>query len=103
MAAPPRRCSGVTMADDLKYHDHGDYFTCTVGGVVARCVSCDKPIEYVKKTDGTPGLANHKCSERFDANKRGANRRGEEPHMRTPPYSERLSDGLAMQRLTTKD
>lgn len=57
----------------------------------ATCVACGKPVEQ------TPdGYANHHCSAKHEADRRGANLRGENSAPRTPGWYERLKDGLLM-------
>ena len=83
-----------SMEPQSSYVDHGDHFTLVVDKVAHRCVSCGRPIEYVKTEQGQPGAANHHCSTKYEGDKRGASIRGEEPLVRRKPYWERLEDGF---------
>lgn len=56
-----------------------------------RCVACGKLIEFTKR-----GLANHRCSERFEAAVAAANRRAEVDRFPEPTWGERLEFGFAL-------
>lgn len=56
-----------------------------------RCVACGKLIEFTER-----GLANHRCSERFEAAVVAANRRAEVDRFWKPTWAERLEYGFAL-------
>lgn len=58
---------------------------------VGNCFACGKRIEQT-----ADGYANHHCRETHEAAKRSANTRAEDGYSRTPPWPERLADGLRM-------
>ena len=64
-----------------------------IDGQPRRCISCGRPIEYVRPANGA---AHHHCRPRHVAAKEAANTRGREPLMRKTSYNARLADGFAM-------
>lgn len=83
-----------------EYHNHGTYFTVSFDGHLERCVSCGRPIEHVKLSDGTCGLANHRCPDSHD-NIRAAKDRSDYDSRseNETPEGRRLYDGLLMMQL----
>ncbi len=80
----------------MQYKRSGDHlFLYDERGNVIRCVACDRPLEH-----NLAGEICHKCPPGVEAAKKAANTRLEGPIERTPPFGERLSDGVAMLRLS---
>lgn len=71
--------------------EHEEYWQKKLVEGPAACVACGKKIEQTPE-----GYANHKCAKKHEADRRGANLRGEDSTPRTPGWYERLKDGLLM-------
>ncbi len=80
----------------MPYKRSGDHlFWYDERGKVMCCVACGRPVEHNMKRE-----ACHKCPPKVEAAKKAANTRLEDPIERTPSFGERLSDGVAMLRLS---
>lgn len=86
----------VTQIANVEYSETAaGKFTCSVEGKVMRCVSCNKPVEYVQR--GRHFFADHHCSEQWEKTMEGVVRRERGMNRsRVSTIAGRLNEGLAI-------
>lgn len=86
---------------ESRYVDQGTHYMLIVDDEPVKCVSCGKPLQFVKDDSGFPGLQNHHCSEEHERRREAANKRKRRRRRKT--YDDRLSDGCDLMGLGGDD
>lgn len=81
---------------EAECYDHGTYFTVSVDGEMIKCISCNSPLEHVKKPDGTCGACCHKCSKIHEGARSAQAKRTCDRFEAEVPEAKRISDGFWM-------